>query len=142
MGIDDLLDVWMRRWGPNRTKERVRIIFKDNPHAKVIVDGTVANRWSDRDVALAVIKHKDLSKIRYSLLRKERSKEVDFEKKAAYISDLFKGDGFNDRGSSGSRKPLKPLPSSGSGSAAKRLKRKKQFDNEDEFYFAKFWQRP
>ena len=139
MEMNDLLDVWMRRWGT--LKESDRIMFINNPLAKVIVDGTVANRWSDRDVALAVIMHQDPRFIRSSLLKREQ-KAKQAAKAAALLDFYLKGGGFNDRGSSGSRKPLKPLPSSGSGSAAKCLKRKKQFDNEDEFYSARFWQRP
>ena len=149
MKMDDLVAVWMRRWGTDLTKEltkervprRVFIrMFKHDRYANWIVDGTVANRWSDRAVELAVKKHKNPLEI-YSLLkREERSKEDDFDITEHWT--FFGLDGFNDRGSSGSRKPRKPKPSSGSGSAAKRLKRKKQFENNDQYYSASHGHRP
>ena len=132
MSPEYLLEIWMKKWNPKLRDDQQRR-FLDNEYATLIVRQTKDLKWTDREVEAAVQRWKKLKHIyeyllKTNLLRRPKPMKLppDWEPPQ----------------SSGSRKPRKPKPSSGSGSAAKRLKRKKQFENNDQYYSASHGHRP
>ena len=93
----------------------------------MIVGGVNTKKWTDREAVVAVRNNKKLKKAYEELRRLPPKKNPPRGKPPR---------------SSGSREPRKPKPSSGSGSAAKRNRRKKQFENKDEYYSASHGHRP
>ncbi len=121
------LRIWMEKWDPELSAH-LQQRFLENPYAKKIVDGTNTKRWTMSDAVAAVRKYKKLEDGYRDLDSKHPPKKNPSKRKPPR--------------SSGSRKPRKPKPSSGRGSATKRPKRKKQFENNDQYYSASQGHRP
>ena len=138
---ENLLEIWMKKWDPE-LHDDLQLRFLDNKYAKWIVGQTRVGKWTDREVEAAVQRQKKLKDIYRYLSESHRPKNPPKKNRRKKNPPKKNPPDWGPPQSSGSRKPRKPKPSSGSGSAAKRNRRKKQFENNDQYYSDSFGHRP